>query len=74
MYNKVYVEITNICNLNCSFCAKNTRKKEFISINNFLNLLDMLENYTNYLYFHIMGEPLLHPEINQLIDLVKWLA
>ena len=25
MYNKVYVEITNICNMNCSFCHGHSR-------------------------------------------------
>lgn len=71
MYKKVYVEITNICNLNCSFCAKNSRKKEYISLESFKIILDKLNNYTNYLYFHIMGEPLLHPKINELINLAS---
>ena len=71
MYKKVYVEITNVCNLNCSFCVKNNRKKEYISIDCFKILLNKLKGYTNYLYFHVMGEPLLHPNINELIDLAS---
>ncbi len=68
---KVYVEITNSCNLNCKFCIKNDRKVEYISINNFKLLLNKLENYTDYLYFHVLGEPLLHPHINELIDIAS---
>lgn len=68
MFKKVYVEITNKCNLNCSFCVGNNRKEEFIKMDNFLIILDKLKNYTNYLYFHVMGEPLLHPDINNLIN------
>lgn len=71
MFKKIYVEITNICNLNCSFCAKNNRAKEFITLDNFEILIKKLENYTKYLYFHIMGEPLLHPDINELINLAS---
>lgn len=69
MYKKVYLEITNNCNLNCPFCIKNNRDKKFISLEGYLNILNKLKSYTKYLYFHVMGEPLLHPDINQLIDI-----
>ncbi len=68
---KVYVEITNLCNLNCSFCIKNTRKGMFMSKDNFEVILSKLKNTTNYLYFHVMGEPLLHPLINEFIDMAS---
>ena len=68
MFKKIYVEITNNCNLNCSFCIGNTRRKEYLKIDRFKDLLNRLEGYTEYLYFHLMGEPLIHPQINELID------
>lgn len=71
MFKKIYVEITNNCNLDCSFCCKNNRPKEFISLNKFKELLTKLNGYTKYLYFHVMGEPLLHPRINDLIDIAS---
>lgn len=71
MYKKIYLEITNNCNLDCSFCIGNKRSKKFISIEEFKILLDKLEGYTKYLYFHVMGEPLLHPKINELIELAS---
>lgn len=70
-YKKIYVEITNSCNLTCPFCAKSKRPKEFITIDNFKIILEKLKNYTDYLYFHILGEPLIHPKINELIDLAS---
>lgn len=71
MYKKVYVEITNNCNLSCDFCPHNSRKNEFITLDNFKTILDKLENYTKYLYLHVLGEPLLHPDINTLIDVAS---
>ena len=68
MFKKIYVEITNNCNLNCPFCIGNDRQKEFISEYKFNLLLNKLKGHTKYLYFHLMGEPLIHPEINKLID------
>ncbi len=71
MFKKIYLEITNNCNLNCSFCIGNDRNKKFLSKEEFNLLLDKLEGYTKYLYFHVMGEPLLHPLINEFIDLAS---
>lgn len=68
---KIYVEITNMCNLNCDFCIKNTRISKFMSKEDFLIILKKLKGITNYLYFHVLGEPLLHPLINEFIDLAK---
>ena len=68
---KVYVEITNNCNLDCSFCIKNTRKSMFMSEDNFKIILSKLKTTTDYLYFHVMGEPLLHPLINEFINIAS---
>lgn len=70
-YKKVYVEITNRCNLSCDFCIHNHRKIEDLSLENFKIILEKLKLYTNYLYFHVLGEPLLHPDINEFIDLAS---
>ena len=71
MYKKIFLEVTNICNLNCPFCIDNNRKKEFITIDNFKIILKKLKGYTNYLYFHVSGEPLMHPMINELINIAS---
>lgn len=71
MYKKVYVEITNNCNLNCSFCTHNKRQNKYISIDEFRIILDKLEGYTNHLYLHVLGEPLLHPNIKEIINIAS---
>ena len=71
MFKKIYLEITNNCNLDCSFCIGNKRSKKFIDIEQFNILLSKIEGFTKYVYFHVMGEPLLHPKINDLIDLAS---
>lgn len=65
---KVYLEITNLCNLNCSFCHGTTRPGKFLSPAEFELLADKLRGSTEYLYFHLMGEPLLHPELSALLE------
>lgn len=71
MINKCFLEITNICNLNCVFCPKNGRKKQFMSLADFDSLTDRLKGEIRFLYFHLMGEPMLHPELPQFIALAK---
>ena len=69
MYNKVYVEIGNICNMNCSFCHGHRRAPRQMSMEEFTYILDRLKEYTKYIYYHLMGEPLLHPQLHEFIRL-----
>ena len=71
MYKKIYLEITNDCNLSCSFCIKNKRHKKYLNKSDFTYILDKLKPYTKYLYFHVLGEPLMHPNINNYIDIAS---
>lgn len=70
-YARVYVEITNICNRNCSFCPGTKREKRCMSIGEFTLICDKLVGVTDYLYLHIMGEPLTHPDLPQLIRIAS---
>ena len=67
-FKKVYIEITNICNLKCNFCIGNKRKKKFMNLDQFKIILNKIKPYTDYLYFHILGEPCMHPDINLFIE------
>lgn len=71
MYKKIYVEITNACNLSFDFCIKNQRELKFMSEKEFKIILEKLKNHTKYLYFHVLGEPLMHPKINEFINLAS---
>lgn len=61
MYSRVYIEITNICNMSCSFCHGHNRSKRFMTADEFEHILHSLKGRTKYIYYHLMGEPLLHP-------------
>lgn len=71
MISRCYLEITNLCNLNCKFCPKNQRPPKIMSRNEFDILTDKLKNQIRFLYFHLMGEPLLHPELPQFVHIAK---
>ena len=67
MFQRVYLEITNVCNLDCAFCPGTTREKRFMAPEDFALLAKKLRPYTEYLYLHVMGEPLLHPQLTEIL-------
>ena len=69
MYSRVYVEITNSCNRNCSFCHGHSRKAGRMIPEQFARVLEQLEGKTNYIYYHLMGEPLLHPLLPEFLQM-----
>lgn len=70
-YSRAYVEITNICNRNCSFCPGTVRDKRRMTMEEFECITDQLQGITEYLYLHVMGEPLTHPLLPDFIRCAK---
>ncbi len=68
MYSRAYVEITNICNMNCSFCHGTHREKRQMTLGEFARVAGNLRGITDYLYLHVMGEPLTHPLLPTFIE------
>ncbi|MCB2290685.1 SPASM domain-containing protein [Clostridium sp. CS001] len=68
-FKKFYIEITNVCNLSCNFCPQTCRSPEFMEIKTFSKILDQIKPHTDYIYFHVKGEPLLHPNLGEFLDL-----
>ena len=66
-YSRAYVEVTNICNRNCTFCPGTTREPKRMTVAEFSHIARELKPLTDYMYLHVMGEPLTHPELPELI-------
>ena len=68
-FSKIYLEISNLCNLSCAFCPGTRRRKKALNEEEFATLLPKIRSYTDFLYFHLMGEPLLHPKLERFLEL-----
>lgn len=68
-FQKIYLEISNICNLKCSFCPGTKRSPHVMTEEEFSAMLPKLRPWSDYLYFHLMGEPLCHPHLDQFLHL-----
>ena len=66
-FSKIYVEITNICNLKCSFCSENKLPKREMTLSEFSIIIAKIKKYTDNIYLHVKGEPLLHSNLDELL-------
>lgn len=71
MIDRCYIEITNTCNLDCHFCPKHHRKRRQLSEEEFDLLTNRVRGKVCFLYFHLMGEPLLHPLLPQFVTMAR---
>ena len=67
MRNRIYIEITNRCNLACDFCHGTKRPLGTMPPEDFRRIAEKLRGETSYLYLHVLGEPLLHPQLKELL-------
>lgn len=70
-FRKVYLEISNVCNLKCAFCPGTKRKPGVMDEAAFTAIVRKLRPYTDYLYFHLIGEPLCHPNLERYLQIAE---
>lgn len=64
------IEITNHCNADCIMCPRQKMKREkgFMAFELFKKIVDEAKKYTEFVFLHLAGEPLLHPELMRMIE------
>lgn len=68
-FYRVYMEITNICGLACSFCPPKLNPSKTISLEFFDSILKQLRAYTKTLAFHVFGDPLTLSNLKEYLDI-----
>ncbi len=68
-FRKIYIEISNVCNLTCAFCPGTKRVKRIMTASELEAVLGKVKPFTDYVYFHVMGEPLCHPKLRDFLSL-----
>ncbi|SHO46702.1 Radical SAM superfamily enzyme, MoaA/NifB/PqqE/SkfB family [Desulfopila aestuarii DSM 18488] len=68
-FKKIYIEITNTCNLCCNFCPGTHRPPELMDEERFQSIITAITPYTDYVFFHLMGEPLFHPGLPKFLEM-----
>ncbi len=68
-FKRIFVEITNHCNLSCSFCPTSSREKRRMTTEEFETVLKKIDGHGDHVYLHVKGEPLSHPDFKSILDL-----
>jgi len=71
MLKKIYIEITNICNLKCNFCPDTNRDKKMMSVEDFETIIKKIHKHTSLVCLHVKGEPLLHNNLNEILNILE---
>jgi radical SAM protein with 4Fe4S-binding SPASM domain len=68
-FQKVYIEISNVCNLQCGFCPEVEREKDVMGRELFGRVIRDVAPLAEQACFHLMGEPLTHPLFAEFVAL-----
>ncbi len=70
-FAKVNIEISNICNLQCSFCPEVIRTKKLMDLELFERIIIQVTPLTELVCFHLMGDPLTHPKLAEMVKICE---
>ena len=67
------IEVSGVCNSNCSYCPYSTKKRKgFMKLSTFKRCLEVVKELNqDYICLHNLGEPLLHPNLVEFIKRIK---
>jgi radical SAM protein with 4Fe4S-binding SPASM domain len=71
MFKKVYLEISNICNVQCSFCPVVEKDNKLMDVDEFEAILRQVAPLTDVVCLHLMGEPLAHPRFLEIVNVCE---
>ena len=67
-FEKVFVEITNFCGLNCTFCTPPKDSKDIMPLKLFDRIVKEIQPYTKLCALHILGDPLTLDNLQEYLD------
>ena len=70
-FKRIYVEITDVCNLSCSFCSLTRSDKREMTPDEFEIVMRKICDYTDYVYLHVKGESLTHHYLDDILGICK---
>lgn len=70
-FNRIYIEITNICGLECDFCPTSATNNKIMSLDFFENIVAQASHFTNEIVCHVMGDPLVLSNIGDYLDIIQ---
>lgn len=70
-FKKIYIELSDICGLKCDFCPSQKGIRGVMSEEKFQNLAYEISNKAELFTFHLLGDPLLLPNLENYLKIAK---
>ncbi|MEA2029919.1 MAG: radical SAM/SPASM domain-containing protein [Campylobacterota bacterium] len=69
-FHRVYIEITDICGLSCSFCTTQPANRT-MSLEHFELIISQVKDYTQEVALHMMGDPLVLSNLKEYLEILQ---
>lgn len=71
MFEKIYIELSDICGLKCNFCTNDKSKRKIMDIDKFEFLTSKIKNKAKIFTFHVLGDPFLLSNLKQYLKIAE---
>jgi len=69
-FYRIYIELTNICGLRCSFCPSKNLANTTMDLNFFDSVVKQAKDFTNEIACHVVGDPLTLSTLSDYLDII----
>jgi radical SAM protein with 4Fe4S-binding SPASM domain len=69
-FYRIYIELTNVCGLSCSFCPTKELPSKEMDLLFFESVINQAKNYTKEIACHVVGDPLTQSNLNDYLDII----
>lgn len=69
-FYRIYIELTNVCGLRCSFCPTKTLPNTTMDLDFFESIIQQAKTYTHEIACHVVGDPLTLNNLNDYLEII----
>jgi len=69
-FYRIYIELTNVCGLSCSFCPTKELPSKEMDLVFFESVIKQAKHYTKEIACHVVGDPLTQSNLNDYLNII----
>jgi len=69
-FYRIYIELTNVCGLSCSFCPTKELPSKEMDLLFFESVIEQASFYTSEIACHVVGDPLTQSNLDDYLDII----
>lgn len=69
-FYRIYIELTNVCGLSCSFCPTKELPNKQMDLVFFESVIQQAKQYTQEIACHVVGDPLTQSNLHAYLDII----